>query len=193
MSQIETEIDTEIDTQIPFNTQIVAVSNFIVDKIKILDKNFYNKIEINIIMNKLFEIFCSKLIYLDEKNYLNVNNKKINDLSIIIINLLNYKMLSNELDNKKNFELTNTMNLEISSRINNFKSLMENDDVKYKIKFDLLIIFQALSIIIRNNLEKLGETLIVSLSNKKTLLDTLDEFKSLSEIYNKLLNYRILL
>jgi hypothetical protein len=197
-----------LDIQIPFDTQIIEMSNFIIDKIKILDKNLDNKEEIDIIMNKLFEVFCSKLVDINKKKYLTTNfitdlneiNTKIDDLSIIIINLLNYKMLSNELNNKKKIDFTekefqtDTINLELSIRINNFKSLIEfdNDNIKDKTKSDLLIIFEALSIIVKKNLKKIGDILL-KIDDKEILLDILDQFKLQSEIYMKLLNYKIII
>lgn len=102
------------DINILFDTEIITVEKFIIDKIEILKKlneennsttntttktnkqNSFNKDEIDIIINRLFEIFCSKLVDLNKE----INkqdyeiNKRAEAVSIIIINILNYKKLS---------------------------------------------------------------------------------------------------
>ena len=110
------------DINILFDTEIITVEKFIIDKIEILKKlneennsttntttntkinkqNSFNKDEIDIVINRLFEIFCSKLVDLNKEisQYDEINtqydeiNKRVEAVSIIIINILNYKKLS---------------------------------------------------------------------------------------------------
>jgi hypothetical protein len=97
---------------VSIDAQILSMGGFIIKRLDALDEieKTNNRDENEIVINKLFEIFSSKLVDLNnvlkkvtDQELLDKANKRLEALIIIVINLLTYKsILKNVKVQKKN-------------------------------------------------------------------------------------------
>lgn len=107
-----TSLNTNEINLVSIDAQILSMGGFIIKRLDALDEieKTNNRDENEIVINKLFEIFSSKLVDLNnalkkvtDQELLDKANKRLEALIIIVVNLLTYKsILKNVKVQKKN-------------------------------------------------------------------------------------------